>query len=96
MSDLLNWGATCLCATIVTVVQAAPAAAQPRPLRTEDSGIDRGRKIAVQMGVDYLRDQSFPVSGLRGHYTNVPNIGLRFGTEKPSFRWSTHRVSICG
>ncbi len=85
MSDPLHWGATCLWATIATVGLAAPVASQPRPLRTEDPESIGAGKIALQMGVDYLRDQSFPVSGLRGHYTNVPNIGLRFGYGEAEF-----------
>ncbi len=75
-----------VCASASIVVLAVPVMAQPRPLRTEDPESIGAGKIAVHMGVDYLRDQSFPVSGLRGHHTNVPNIGLRFGYGEAEFQ----------
>ena len=65
---------------------AVSVAAQPRPLRTEDPESIGDGKIALQFGVDYLRDHTFPVSGLRGHLTNAPSIGLRFGYGEAEFQ----------
>ena len=73
------WFLCCALASALVVVSALPGSAQPRPLRTEDPESIGAGKIAVQVGIDYLRNQSFPVSGLRGHLANVPNLGLRFG-----------------
>lgn len=56
-----------------------PVAAQQRPLETQDPDSIGAGKILIETGVVYLREQSFPVSGLRGHYTNAPSLGLRFG-----------------
>lgn len=71
---------------VLVTVLAAPVIAQQRPLRTEDPESIGEGKIAIQFGVDYLRDHSFPVSGLRGHLTNAPSIGLRFGYGAAEFK----------
>ena len=64
---------------LLCLLVSGPAVAQQRPLKTQDPDpIGEGR-ILVEMGGMYLREQSFPVSGLRGHSTNAPSLGLRFG-----------------
>lgn len=68
-----------VCTAGLLAVLAAAATAQPRPLRTEDPESIGAGLIAVQVGIDYRRDLTFPVSGLRGHHTNVPSLGFRFG-----------------
>ena len=35
--------------------------------------------ILVEGGVDYLREQPYPVSGLRGHLVSVPTLGFSMG-----------------
>jgi hypothetical protein len=58
---------------------AAPSAAQQRPLQTEDPEVIGAGRILVEAGVDYRKDVSFPVSGLRGNLIAVPTAGLSFG-----------------
>ncbi len=67
-----------LCGALGIMVT-GPAFAQHRPLETQDpESIEEGR-ILMRTGVVHLREQSFPVSGLRGHHTNVPSVGFSFG-----------------
>ncbi len=61
------------------VLLAAPAFAQQRPLITEDPEPVGPGRILVEMGIDYLRDIEYPVSGLRGNLIGGPNIGLSIG-----------------
>jgi hypothetical protein len=55
------------------------AAAQQRPLVTEDPETIGAGRVLVEFGVDYAKDQHFPVSGLTGDLWTVPNIGFSFG-----------------
>ena len=64
---------------VLYLLVAEPVVAQQRPLETQDPEPIAGQKILLKVGAVFLREQSFPVSGLRGNYTNVPNIGLSFG-----------------
>ncbi len=64
---------------VLYLLVAEPVVAQQRPLETQDPEPIAGQKILIEMGAVFLREQSFPVSGLRGNYTNIPNIGLSFG-----------------
>ena len=50
----------------VTLALAGTAAAQQRPLVTEDPRTVGGGQVLVETGVDWMRAVSFPVSGLRG------------------------------
>jgi len=55
------------------------AAAQQRPLVTEDPETIGAGQILVQGGFDWNHDQVFPVSGLKGTQIAVPTLGLFFG-----------------
>jgi hypothetical protein len=55
------------------------ATAQQRPLVTEDPETIGAGRVLVEFGVDYAKDQHFPVSGLTGDLWTVPNIGFSFG-----------------
>jgi len=57
----------------------APAAAQQRPLVTEDPESIGSGLVLVEAGFDYQRDQHFPVSGLTGHLRSVPRFGVSIG-----------------
>ena len=57
----------------------SPAVAQQRPLVTEDPEPVGSGLILVESGVDYLREQPYPVSGLRGHLVRVPAFGFSIG-----------------
>jgi hypothetical protein len=58
---------------------ARPAAAQQRPLVTEDPEPIGAGRMLVEAGVDLARDQEFPASGLEGRLLRLPSLGLSFG-----------------
>lgn len=62
-----------------TLAMAGTAAAQQRPLVTEDPRTVGGGQILVETGVDWMRAVSFPVSGLRGDLVSGPTIGISVG-----------------
>jgi hypothetical protein len=53
--------------------------AQQRPLVTEDPETIGAGRVLLELGMEYGRDQNFPVSGLTGNVWTVPTIGLSFG-----------------
>ncbi|MSO46243.1 MAG: hypothetical protein EXQ59_05695 [Acidobacteria bacterium] len=55
------------------------AAAQQRPLVTEDPETIGAGRILIETGIDYARDVEFPVSGLKGHLRRFPLIGVSLG-----------------
>ena len=57
----------------------APAAAQQRPLMTEDPESIGSGLVLVEAGFDYQKDQHFPVSGLTGDLRSVPRFGVSIG-----------------
>src|SRR3989304_181532 len=58
---------------------AGPAAAQQRPLATEDpETIGAGRPL-IGAGIDAARNQEYPVSGLEGTLWRLPTIGISVG-----------------
>jgi len=65
-------------ASVMTVL-AVPAAAQQRPLVTEDPEPVGAGRILLETGVDVAHDQQYPVSGLKGNLLRFPTIGLSFG-----------------
>lgn len=58
---------------------AAPAAAQQRPLVTEDPETVGAGRVLLEGGFDYGRDVFFPASGLTGHLLRAPVIGVSIG-----------------
>ena len=56
-----------------------PAAAQQRPLVTEDPEVVGAGRILVEGGIDYGLDMLFPASGLTGDLLRVPLIGVSVG-----------------
>lgn len=62
-----------------TLAMAGTAAAQQRPLVTEDPRTVGGGQILVETGVDWMRAVAFPVSGLRGDLVSGPTIGISVG-----------------
>ena len=61
------------------LAMAGTAAAQQRPLVTEDPRTVGGGQVLVETGVDWMRAVSFPVSGLRGDLVSGPTIGISVG-----------------
>ena len=56
-----------------------PAAAQQRPLVTEDPEVIGAGLILLEGGFDYGRDVLFPASGLQGNLLRAPTLGVSFG-----------------
>jgi hypothetical protein len=55
------------------------AAAQQRPLLTEDPEPIGAGRILFEAGVDFAADQQYPVSGLEGNLWRAPTVGLSIG-----------------
>ena len=55
------------------------AAAQQRPLITEDVDVLEPGSLRVEAGIDFLQDARFPASGLTGDLTRVGVIGVNVG-----------------
>ncbi len=55
------------------------AAAQQRPLQTEDPETIGAGRIMFEAGIEYERDVYLPVSGLRGNMFTVPSMGISIG-----------------
>jgi hypothetical protein len=64
---------------LFTLCVAWPAAAQQRPLLTEDPEPIGAGRILVEGGLDVAHDQHYPVSGLDGNLLRFPTIGVSFG-----------------
>jgi hypothetical protein len=55
------------------------AAAQQRPLLTEDVDVLEPGALRIQVGIDFMQDAKFPVSGLSGDLTRVGVVGVNIG-----------------
>jgi hypothetical protein len=55
------------------------AAAQQRPLVTEDPEPVGAGRILIEAGVDYERDAQYTVSGLKGSLVRAPVLGISIG-----------------
>src|SRR5437870_5746898 len=72
--------AFCLvCLTVAMLASARSAAAQQRPLITEDPEPIGAGRILIEGGIDFAHDQQYTVSGLKGDLWRLPTIGLSFG-----------------
>ena len=56
-----------------------PAAAQQRPLLTEDPEPVGAGRVMIEGGFDAVHDQQYPVSGLKGNLLAVPTLGISVG-----------------
>jgi hypothetical protein len=56
-----------------------PAAAQQRPLATEDPETIGAGRILLEGGIEFARKQQYPVSGLQGDLWRVPSVGISIG-----------------
>ncbi len=68
-----------VCAAIAAFVLARPAAAQQRPLVTEDPEPIGAGRVLIEGGIDYAHDQHYPVSGLEGNLWRLPTLGVSVG-----------------
>jgi hypothetical protein len=64
---------------LILALWAVPAAAQSRPLITEDAETVPAGNILMEAGFDYERDVTFPVSGLTGNLMRIGTLGFSFG-----------------
>ena len=69
----IRWGA------LICMLAAAPAAAQQRPLVTEDPEVIGAGLVLIEGGFDYSRDVVYPASGLEGNLLRIPMLGVSFG-----------------
>jgi hypothetical protein len=70
----LGWATLMAC-----LLMAAPAAAQQRPLVTEDPETIGSGLILIEGGFDYGHNVLFPLSGLQGNLLRAPLLGVSFG-----------------
>jgi hypothetical protein len=66
-------------APLLMLLFATVAAAQSRPLVTEDPETVGPGQILVEGGVDYWKEAFFPASGLQGNLLRLGTLGLSFG-----------------
>ena len=66
-------------ALVAALATARPAAAQQRPLVTEDPEPIGAGRVLLEGGVDLAHDYQNPVSGLKGNLFTLPTIGLSIG-----------------
>ncbi|HZI18485.1 MAG TPA: hypothetical protein VEY09_07800 [Pyrinomonadaceae bacterium] len=68
------------CAALLSILCLSSwAAAQQRPLLTEDVDVLEPGALRIQVGIDFFQDAKFPVSGLTGDLTRVGVIGINVG-----------------
>jgi hypothetical protein len=58
---------------------ARPAAAQQRPLVTEDPEPIGAGRLLIEGGLEFAHEQQYPASGLTGNLWRIPTVGLSFG-----------------
>ena len=61
---------------------AGTAAAQQRPLTTEDPETVGEGRLLIEGGFDYGRGVNFPLSGLEGNLLRIPLLGISLGVGK--------------
>jgi hypothetical protein len=66
-------------ASLILLLGAGSAAAQQRPLLTEDPETIGAGRVLVEGGVEYDDDAVYPVSGLRGNLWRLPLVGVSIG-----------------
>ena len=66
-----------VCCLVCALLMSAKA--QQRPLLTEDVDIVKPGVIRIETGVEFLQNQTFPLSGLRGDLTRLGDSRLSFG-----------------
>jgi hypothetical protein len=67
------------CTSLLVGLLSSTAFAQQRPLLTEDPESIGAGRILLEGGIDWLRSQEFPASGLEGHLVRLPTLGASIG-----------------
>jgi hypothetical protein len=65
--------------SMMAMLMAVPAAAQQRPLVTEDPETIGSGNVLLEAGFDLQKEIFYPVSGLQGDLLRFPVLGLSFG-----------------
>jgi hypothetical protein len=60
-------------------LSAMSAAAQQRPLVTEDPEPIGAGRVLFESGIDFGKNQEYPVSGLKGDLWRLPTVGISVG-----------------
>jgi len=68
-----------LCFVTVLVGFSTSAAAQQRPLVTEDPEPIGAGRVLLESGIDFGKNQEYPVSGLKGDLWRLPTVGISVG-----------------
>ena len=64
---------------LLTLLATSTVGAQQRPLLTEDPEPIGAGRLLIEGGIDFARDQQYPVSGLEGHLLRMPTLGVSIG-----------------
>ena len=64
---------------LAVLALARPAAAQQRPLITQDPEPIGAGRILIEGGIEYSAAQQYPVSGLQGNLWRIPTFGVSIG-----------------
>jgi hypothetical protein len=73
------WYRRLLIASVLVAGLYGSVTAQQRPLLTEDVDIIKPGVIRIESGFEFLQDQKFALSGLRGDLTRIADTRLSFG-----------------
>jgi hypothetical protein len=65
--------------SIIALCTAVPAAAQQRPLVTEDPETIGLGLVLIEGGLDFQKSVAYPASGLEGDLLRLPTLGVSFG-----------------
>jgi len=74
-----NWLTRFVSALAFIAALSVCAAAQQRPLLTEDVDIIKPGVIRIESGFEFLQNQTFPLSGLKGDLMKLADTRLSFG-----------------
>ena len=66
-------------ALVLLLLCVGSASAQQRPLLTEDVDIIPPGTLRIEVGIDFMQNAKFPLSGLTGDLTRVGVIGINVG-----------------
>jgi hypothetical protein len=64
---------------MLLLASARQAAAQQRPLVTEDPEPIGAGRVLIEGGIDAAHNQEYPVSGLKGNLWRIPIVGISVG-----------------
>src|SRR5215471_5934010 len=79
MSDMARLLGRLFVVSISIFILSTTVNAQQRPLLTEDVDIIKPGVIRIESGFEFLQNQFFPLSGLRGDLTKMADTRMSFG-----------------